>query len=140
MSGKDEEIVHPGMITGIEPGIVTVKIMSVSACSTCHAKGACTAADMEDKIIQIKTASFSQMSVGQQVSVVMKRTLGIRALMFGYLFPFLVLTTSLIIYTIVLDREGIAGLLALSTLIPYFLILYVFRNRIGKHFVFQLRL
>ena len=40
-------IEHRGVITSITDNKVSVKILQQSACSSCHAKGACTAATVE---------------------------------------------------------------------------------------------
>jgi len=45
-------IIHPGIIERISGEKVFVRILSQSACSACHAKGACSVADAEEKIIE----------------------------------------------------------------------------------------
>ena len=46
-------IEHEGIIEHIEGDIAHVKIDSVSACSSCHAKGVCGAADQEEKFLDV---------------------------------------------------------------------------------------
>ena len=46
-------IEHEGIVVSISDRKIVVKIMAQSACSGCHAKGACSAADLLDKLVDI---------------------------------------------------------------------------------------
>ncbi len=45
------EIEHKGIVQKVSERKITVGIINESACASCHAKGACTVADMKDKEI-----------------------------------------------------------------------------------------
>jgi len=77
-------------------------------------------------------------NIGDKVTVMMDQSLGTWAVMFGYVFPFLVLLFGLIVFTQILASEGIAGLLALSLLAPYYGILYLSRKQMDKVFQFKI--
>ena len=59
-------IEHTGVINQITGNHIRVSIIQQSACSGCHAKGACTATDMDEKMIDIES-SDSSFKVGDMV-------------------------------------------------------------------------
>ncbi|MCP4310445.1 MAG: SoxR reducing system RseC family protein [Bacteroidetes bacterium] len=129
---------HDGIIDRIEGDVAHVKINSESACAGCHAKGVCSAADQEDKFldVQLKGEAFSP---GEVVKVLVARRLGFKAVGLGYFYPFLLLMTVLIALTMAGTEELTAGLFALLSLIPYYLALYLARKRIASSFTFSIQ-
>lgn len=135
-AGKSIE--HKGLIERFTDHSVIVKILSESACAACHAKGACTAADMKDKEIEVN-GSFMEFRVGEMVNLNMEQSQGFRALLLGYVYPFLILFVGLIAANSAGLSELSSGLLAVGLLPPYYLVLYILRNKISKHFIFSIR-
>ena len=135
MSG---EISHKGIIKSLTDHQIVVSIVNESACSSCHAKGACTAADMQDKEVDIRSFS-GDFRVGQAVQVIGKTSQGFKALFYGYVLPFLLIMLVLITLTSLQFSEGISGLISLSILVPYYLILDLTRNKIRKSFEFEIK-
>ncbi|MHA7109449.1 SoxR reducing system RseC family protein [Sunxiuqinia elliptica] len=135
MSG---EISHKGIIKELSDQKIIVGIINESACSSCHAKGACSMADMKDKEIEINHFS-GDFRVGQPVEVIGKTSQGFKALFYGYVLPFLLIMIILITLTSLQFSEAISGLISLAVLIPYYFILYLTRNRIRKSFEFEIK-
>jgi len=131
-------IEHEGIIDHIEGDIAHVKIDSVSACSGCHAKGVCTAADQEEKYLDVPLlgANYKQ---GDPVYVQIAKHMGFRAVLLGYVYPFLLLMAVLIALLSAGVAELRAGTIALLSIIPYYLLLFLFRNSISKSFTFSLK-
>ena len=131
-------IEHQGIIEHIEGDVAHIRINSVSACASCHAKGACSAADQEEKYLDVPLdgAAFKH---GDSVYVQVAKKLGIRAVALGYFLPFLVLMLVLILLTAAGIPELKAGSLALLTLVPYYLLLYLFRKRLESTFTFSIK-
>jgi len=69
----------------------------------------------------------------------MGKSMGKRAVFLGYILPFIVLLATLIISLNLFDDEGIAGLIAFGILIPYYFILYLFKDKLRNSFEFRLR-
>ena len=67
----------------------------------------------------------------------MKETTGIWAVLLGYFFPFLVVLAGLIIFSVAGMNQGLAGLLSMALLAPYYFLLYLFRSYIRKKFTFN---
>ncbi|MFP4556854.1 MAG: SoxR reducing system RseC family protein [Bacteroidales bacterium] len=137
MTKKAKTVEHLGKVQEVTANSVLVSINSQSACSACHAKGGCGMADSTEKTVQINKPHHHY-SIGQDVKVVLKQSLGFRALMMGYVTPFLIVLFTLIILTAVKIPEGRAGLASLSTLIPYYFGLYILRDKVSKQFSFDI--
>ncbi|PTN06337.1 SoxR reducing system RseC family protein [Mangrovibacterium marinum] len=133
-----EQITHTGIVKKLSNQTIIVGIINQSACASCHAKGACSAADMKDKEVEIHSFEGNY-TVGQQVTIIGKTTQGFKALFLGYLLPFILVLTILIIATALGTNESTGGILALSSLVPYYFILYLFRNKLKKSFEFQIK-
>ena len=130
------DIKHTGFVKEIKGSSMIVNIINESACSGCHAKGSCNVADFQDKEIEI--SNFAGIySRGQQVNVIFKETQGFTALFYGYILPFILVLTTLIIAVSAFENELIGGLLALAILIPYYSLIYFFRHLLKKVFTFE---
>jgi sigma-E factor negative regulatory protein RseC len=129
---------HDGIIEHIEDDVAHIKINSESACSACHAKGVCGAADQEEKFLDIPVKDGNY-STGEVVKVQVARRLGFKAVALGYFYPFLLLMAVLI--TLILSGFGElkAGSFALLSLVPYYLVLYLARKRIESTFTFSIQ-
>ncbi len=131
-------IIHPGKVEKIEGQRIFVKVLSQSACSTCHAKGACTVADMKEKIIEIDGPQGNTLQPGDEVMVRFDESSGMKAVILGYVLPLIILVASIIIFLIVLKNEGLAALLSILMLVPYYAGLYFFRKQLRKEFRFRI--
>ena len=130
-------IIHPGIIERIAGDRVFIRILSQSACSSCHAKGACTIADVEEKIIEADIDPSGNRKPGEQVMVKMEESLGHKAVLMGYVLPLVVLVGSVILFLSLFKHEGLAALLSILMLVPYYFTLYLFRKRLRKEFRFR---
>ena len=131
-------IIHPGIIEEVTGEKILVKILSQSACSTCMAKGTCSVAEVEEKIIEVEAAKGDVWKAGQQVMVRMQQSLGLKAVFLGYLLPLIVLVVSTIVFLSLLKNEGWAALLSILMLGPYYAVLYFFRGLLKKTFSFRI--
>ena len=137
MSSDIDCIAKSGVVHQIEGQKVTVKINSVSACAACHAKGMCTSSDTSEKFIEVALSDAGNVKPGEMVSVNVASSAGNVALFYGYVLPFLLVFVSLII-TVNFLPEVYAGLISLGILVPYYAVLYVLRNKMGKRFRFTI--
>ncbi len=129
---------HDGIIDHIEGGVAHVKIDSQSACSACHAKGVCGAADQKEKFLDV-TLQDESYKTGEVVRVMVAKRLGFKAVALGYFYPFLLLMAVLIILIMAGVGELTAGLFSLLSLIPYYLGLYLARKWIESSFTFSIQ-
>jgi sigma-E factor negative regulatory protein RseC len=122
---------------GTKDGSVQVKILSRSACAQCHARGMCTALEMAEKIINAVPVSRDPLQIGDTVVVMMEEKLGWKAIFYGFFLPFIVMVTVLFFSYALGSGETKAALYGIGSLIPYYLLIYVFREKIEKDFVFK---
>lgn len=113
-----------------------VNIINQSACSGCHAKGACTVADFQEKEIEV-TEYKGDYKIGQEVTVIFKQAKGFTALIWGYVLPFFIVLSTLIVAQEITGDELKSGLLSLIILIPYYITLYFFRHLLKKVLKFE---
>jgi sigma-E factor negative regulatory protein RseC len=134
---SNQTIDHLGIVETLTDNLATVKINSQSACAACHAKGACSAADQTEKYLSVNPAG-QDIKIGETVRVLISKKTGLNAVAIGYIYPFLVLMVVLIACTIAGINELHAGLFALLSLAPYYLSVYLFREKISNAFKFKL--
>ena len=136
--GDNESIEHEGIVKEIRDGKVKVGFVAKSACAHCSISGYCSAADMKDKEIEAPYPG-KQIKVGDAVQVVMARSLGLRAVLLGYIIPFILVIVTLFIATSLTENELISGLISLGILVPWYLGLILARASISKQFHFSIR-
>jgi sigma-E factor negative regulatory protein RseC len=129
---------HTGIVQKSDNESVTVLITAESACKGCHAEGSCNLSGKEEKIVQVK--GFYNVKKGDTVTVSMKQSAGFKALFLGYVLPLLIVLAFLILFAYIGYSELAAGLLSLSSLLPYYLVLYFRRNKINDKFIFSLKI
>lgn len=131
-------IEHAGVIHQIDGRHIRVQILQESACSSCHAKGACSAADMKDKFVDIESDG-SDYKVGEQVTLYGQSSMGLFAVLLAFVIPFLIILLTLFILKNYIDNEAISGSIALGTLLPYFIILSFFNSRLKSKLKFHIK-
>lgn len=133
-----DSISHMGIVQKTAESSVFVSIVSQSACSACHAKGVCSMAESTEKVIEVATIQPNSFLVGEQVEVLMQRSMGLKAVLWGYVLPFVVLLSVLVLVFETTGSEAWAGLGAILSLIPYYLILSLFRANLKNQFGFRI--
>ena len=131
-----EEVSRSGVVQEIgADGKIKVSIISKAQCVSCQLNKSCSSSDVQEKIIEVDNFG-GVLKIGEMVDVSLKETAGFKALFLGYVFPFLILFITLVIGTNFIQNELYVGLIALSTLIPYYLTIYLLQNVIKKEFSF----
>ncbi len=131
-------IEHEGIVEDINPRHIRVRIVNESACASCHAKGSCTAADLQDKLIDVYQ-SINDISQGQKVVLLGKKSLAPKALLLAYVYPVLLILTTLITVFYLSNKELLAAVLSLAVLIPYFTVIYFLKDRLKRTFSFTIK-
>ena len=136
--GKNE-ISHKGRITAITPEFTTVEIVSTSACAECHAKGVCGMSESKMKEISVPTDPYSDRKVGDEVDVVLKKSMGMKAVWISYVIPLFILMILILSLSSVTVHEVYVGLGAIAGVALYYLVIYLFRSRLANDFVFYIK-
>lgn len=132
----ENNVKHEGIVQSIEGLNVTVKMTVNSACSGCHAKSICGAADSRDKVVVAQNVNGADLAIGDTVTVEMRQTLAMKAVVICYLLPFIILFASFCLMYMVSSIEWLNVLVALSLTALYYIILWFFRKKIEKKVTF----
>ncbi|MBQ9878389.1 MAG: SoxR reducing system RseC family protein [Bacteroidales bacterium] len=138
MAGK-AEISHPGKVLQITPTQVLVQIEARSACASCHASALCGMSESEQKIVSVPASLRDDYLPGQEVDVVLKASMGHKAVWLAYCIPLVVLLA--VMFTALktgASELAAAGLGICATAIYYFVI-WLLRDRLRNEYNFIIR-
>ena len=134
----NNKISHSGIIHSITDGCIRVQIVQTSACAACKVASHCNAAESKIKIVDVMSNNTSGYKVGQEVTVWASKDVANRALMLGFGVPFLLLICVLMVALKLTGNEGVAALAAIASLVPYYVALWLMRDKIQQHISFNL--
>lgn len=132
-----KQIEHSGIVVESLGNLTRVRIVSQSACASCHARSACTAADLQEKLIDVTTPDTFR--PGEQVMLTANQELGLKAAWWAYILPVILVLITMITTFAVTHNENLSGLLSLMVLFPYFLIIKLAGNSMRKTFTFTIK-
>lgn len=135
MSNK---IKHSGVVENILGDSVQVRIVQTSACAACKVSGYCNASESKEKLVDVYHADTRNLRVGDVVTVTASTQVAAQALLLGFGLPFVVLVAVLIAVLLITGNEGAAALSGLGALVPYYAVLFLFRNRIRDKLSFSI--
>ena len=134
---KDQEIFHSGKIVDITPETISVEIISESACASCHAASLCGLSESKKKIVEVPAALGYE--PGEEVWVIMKKTMGLKAVTVGYVLPLAVLMAVLLACIFCGVSELTSGLTAIAAVALYYLVVYIFRDKLRNDYTFYIK-
>ena len=132
-------IKHQGIVENINGSHLQVRIIQTSACASCSVKGHCTSADTKEKLVDVTVDNAASYQPGDHVWVMGELSMGALAVLFAFIFPFLILIISLFVFMALWNDELRSALCSLSLLIPYYCILWLNKSRMGRKFSFSIR-
>ena len=147
MSNK---IRHSGVVDSVADDCVTVRIVQNAACAGCKISDHChsvtvpardDAGKSESRVRLINVfdpESARMVNVGDEVVVSATTQVARRALLLAFVLPLLLMVDTLIVLMLLTYDEATAALASVLVLLPYFLLLWLLRDRISRHITFQL--
>ena len=132
-------ITHPAKVTKVTGATVVVKILAESACASRPVRNKCGMAACREKLLVVETPEASFFEEGEAVEVHTDQVMGLKAVFFAYMLPFLLVLTALLILLQTGSREVVAGTVSLCILGIYYLVLYLFRSKLSKEIVFKIK-
>ena len=142
MAKQLDKVEHEGRVIEISEQYISVEIVNKSACAACHAKGVCAASDEKIKVIEVPLSIDTlaeDYKVGDMVNVVMKGSLGLKAIWLAYVVPLLVLMASILVLSLLHLHEAAVGLVSVGVVALYYIVLFFFRNKLSKIFTFYIQ-
>lgn len=129
---------HDGIVSKLSNKGVEVSIAVSTACAGCHAQGSCGMVDDKNRIINI-IQSAEGLKLGDKVQIEGAQSLGLKAVFFAYILPFLLVFVILVISLTFFDvSETKAGLYALLILPIYYFVLYLFKSQFEEKYTFRI--
>ena len=136
LTATPQNISHTGTVSAITRNAIRVRLAENIHCEGCRAKAVCGVGETPKKeILVAHTGEAYQLH--ESVQVLLKKDLGLKAVFWAYLLPFVLVLLTLLVGSRFLE-EWLAGTLALLALAPYYGALYLFRAFFSRAFRFTL--
>ncbi len=132
-------ITHRGTVENVGKGRVEVRIVQLSACSSCVAKKMCNSSEQKEKLIDVKVPEGEHYQVGDEVMLTGTLKMGLRAVVLAYAIPLALLVAVLFLLVHLTGDEPLSALAALVALAVYYGLLYMNRARLTKKFSFTIK-
>lgn len=132
---EKNSIWHEGIVRDVKAQTIEVVIYSHSACSACHAKGACGMSDIKQKVIIAERPTF-EIKAGERVVVYAAMGNAVYSVVMAYIIPSILIVSAIFFLVRAGVSELTAAVASLVLLGGYFWALYLFRNKIGKKIKF----
>ena len=133
-----ESISHEGIVTKITDDELEIKILAQSACAACHAKSACGMGEQAEKILTVPRPKDKDFTLNQKVNVKMSIGQGNKAAVLAYLIPIMLLLAVLFTCLGLGLAEGLSALLGILALVPYYVVLYLRRDKLKQKFDYSI--
>lgn len=139
-------IVHRGIVQAIGNDSMKVRLVESSTCASCEASAHCHLSERKEKIVEVfheqplsdTNAKALTYKVGDEVKVCASSTAGWNAVILAFVFPFVVLVGGVLIARLFTTDEALMAIAGLLALIPYYLLLYLLREKVRRRFTFSL--
>ena len=133
----ENKIKHVGVVESVNGGRIQVRIIQSSACASCKAAKQCHTSESKEKVVDIYSDD-TEYVIGQRVMVMASYKVGLVAFCLAMLVPLVLMTSILFLLTACGYDEITAAVVSLLSLIPYYIILFIFRNQINKRVTFTI--
>lgn len=131
-------IKHLGVVDSIEGECIKVRIVQASACSSCKIAGHCNASESKEKIVDIYDKKLWNVKKGDKVIVMASQRTGFLAVFLSSVVPLIILVFVLALAFFLTGNEAFAALVSLLSLIPYYFIIYLLREKIRMRLSFYI--
>ncbi len=138
-SSQQQSIVHDGVVTRVEGAMVEVRILQASACAGCAAARLCQSSEVKEKSVTALCRGGILPSVGDHVRVEGTVGQGLKATLLAYVVPLALVVAVLALGMRLLQSEGMAALLSIAALIPYYFVLFLMRSRLQGSLTFEVK-
>ena len=143
---------HDGIIESIEGSNIKVRIITTTppnghpssieegnGCASCKVASHCHASEAKEKIVDVSMPPDShEWQVGQSVVVSTQASIAGKALLIGFGLPLLLMLIVLAATMVAGCSEGMVALLMLGSLLPYYLVVWLLRDRIARQITMRI--
>ena len=132
------QIEHKGTVALVGRNFVRVDIEVMEACGSCASRKACAMGQGTTREIMVYTDEASTYSIGEEVKVSAKQSLGVMAVLLCYVVPLIVLVAVLAVAVSLGVTEGVAALISLVITAAYYAILALMKDKISRRVTFTI--
>lgn len=115
-----------------------MRIVQASACASCKVADRCNASESKEKIVEVYDEDTTRFSIGDNVVVSASQGTGFLAVFLSSVIPLFLLIVVLASVLAATGNEAWAALASLGGLVPYYLILYMFKDKIRSRLSFKI--
>ena len=121
----------------VTPSEIEVEVCRPEACAACKAKSVCSEGGGEGKRMTLINDGQGY-AAGEQITLVMRRSSGLKAVLIAYLVPVFLIVAALLIFQAMQVKDIIAAVATLGILGLYFLIVRLLRGRINRELTIEI--
>ncbi|MBO4738148.1 MAG: SoxR reducing system RseC family protein [Bacteroidales bacterium] len=132
-------VYHQAKVTSVSTDSVDVLLEKGSACSTCHNRGACSSLDKQNMFYHIDTPNAQSFQVGEIVRIGISVNSGLKAVIYAYLIPLLLLFAAFFVARYCTPFELLQVLIGLGVVVVYYYVLFKQKHRLNKKFTFTIQ-
>ena len=130
----DDLASHKGIVVGVEPAVVHVQIETLGACGSCAAHSHCGFGEARVRTLDVSITDAQSYQVGDVVEVRIRQSLGLESVLWAYLLPAVLTLVGVLLPLRLGNSEPLAVLCGLLVTIVYYVVLYLFRQRLRRHY------
>lgn len=137
---KAECIEQRATIKAIEGGVVYLQVLRSGACLHCQVAGHCSVSDTRLEQIEMPQDQFPfPIAVGDIVSLEMKQSLGMRAVLIAMVVPGVLVLVSALLCSHFGMEGPLPVLLPLGLAALYYVVVWLLRGQLARTFTFTVR-
>lgn len=139
MSQYKGTIRQSATVMQVTPSEIEVEVCRPEACAACKAKSVCSEGGSSGNGRHMTLLNDGQgYAVGEQVTLVMRRSSGLKAVLIAYLVPVFLIVAALLIFQAMQVKDIIAAIVTLGLLGLYFLIVRLLRGHINRELTIEI--
>ena len=95
-----DTIKHQGIVENIIGSQIFVRIVQTTGCASCSARGYCSSSESKEKTIEVTDYDSMNYNVGDFVEITGQTSMGMMAVLWAFILPFLILIISLFSFSV----------------------------------------
>ncbi|MBQ0081050.1 MAG: SoxR reducing system RseC family protein [Alistipes sp.] len=111
---------------------VRVVVLRDDACSSCHARKMCKTHSKQEMEIECDAPQGRSFSSGEEVRVVIAQGTEKAALMYGYVYPLIVLVVAVVLFSFIVSSQALVALFSILCVALYYIVLRLFGSHVDK--------
>lgn len=124
------EVRHAGIIEHIDGRRITVRVIAMSSCEACSVASHCGLSKAKERRVVVDDDHSGRRKVGDEVSVVAAPDVGRKAIALGFGLPLALMILVIFGAKAAAASDGVAALCGIGVLIPYYIVLHIWRKRL----------